>query len=390
MRLLRYGITTDKWHIDNYHGRSAPFYAILSHTWGPEDEEVTYEDIQSSTSSGLVKKLGYEKLNFTRSKAAEDGLIYYWIDTCCIKKSDSTELQRSLNSMFYWYQQAARCYVWLADVSSHDYVSERLPWKTAFSKSKWFRRGWTLQELIAPKSLMFYSKEGRLLGDKESLADTLAAVTGVPTTALLGADLSRFSKQTRLSWADRRLTKVPEDAAYSLIGIFGVTLPMLYADGDYESRKRAALNELDMVVGREAARAGKVKDVVRIGGASWEDLKVLSKRQLGELDGVLDEYIERLLRKTDMPTNMSSAGRMDHRARSGQARYWAEATLQMILGKFGVDYDHTAHYIEGQFDSRTASKRARIQRLEGAWHTLGLTAVRTVIDLKIWMEKWKA
>lgn len=124
MRLLRYGITTNKWHIEDFHNRNVPFYAILSHTWGAADEEVTFERIKNANTS---KSCEFVKLDFTREKAAEDGLIYYWIDTCCIKKSDRTELQRSLNSMFFWYQRAARCYVWLEDVSNEDYVSERIP-----------------------------------------------------------------------------------------------------------------------------------------------------------------------------------------------------------------------------------------------------------------------
>ncbi|KAF3037795.1 hypothetical protein E8E12_005066 [Didymella heteroderae] len=120
----------------------------------------------------------------------------------------------------------------------------------------------------------YMSREGRRLGDKKSLVDTLAAVTGVPSTALLGADLSRFSKEARLSWARKRSTKVPEDAAYSLIGIFGVTLPLLYADGNNADRKRAALFELDVVIERAAKKSNRPADLVRNGGVSWEDLGV--------------------------------------------------------------------------------------------------------------------
>ncbi|KAF9700714.1 hypothetical protein EKO04_001298 [Ascochyta lentis] len=393
MRLLRYGISTDKWYVENFHGKAVPFYGILSHTWGPEDEEVTLESIQDAGTFYRRKKPSYEKLHFTRYKAAEDGLFYFWIDTCCIKRSDSTELQRSLNSMFYWYQRAARCYVYLEDVSEHDFVEEQYPWKTAFSKSKWFKRGWTLQELIAPKSVVFYSKEGKPLGDKQSLVETLAVVTGVPTTALLGGNLSRFSKQARLSWADGRVTKIPEDAAYSLIGIFGVTLPMFYADGDYEVRKRAALEELDLTIDRASSRAGKPQDVVRIGGACWDDLKILDKTRLEQLDWELSAYAVWLFGEVELPLDTSPAARLRCKEVTGDQRFWAEQKLQGLLGEFGVGYDHSAHYRNHQqegLDMWIAPNIAKVQRLESAWHSCGPTAARTLIDLKVWLGKWKA
>jgi|SRR5690242_4077605 len=388
MRLLCYNYSAQKWQIEDFHGKRVPFYAILSHTWGPHDGIVTFETLQRPNMIRPTTLLSWTKLEFTRDKAAEDGLSYFWIDTCCIKKSDSTELQRSLNSMFYWYQRAVRCYVWLEDVFAEDETSGEMPWKKAFEGSRWFRRGWTLQELIAPKSVVFYSNDGKRLGDKQELAATLSAVTGIPTTALLGADLARFSKEKRLSWADGRVTKVPEDAAYSLIGIFGVTLPMLYADGNYARRKQAALDELDIVVERTYSRKGKPQDVVRIGGASFEDLRNLNHRQLRDLDVGLNKYIKWLDAKIDIPEDQTSEQLLRSRMvkGNGYARFEVEEKLQTLLKSHGVGYEFEAHCNQPEpFDIHNASAYDKLRWLEDAWHIFGYVATRTVLDIKIWI-----
>src|SRR6266480_4020995 len=142
-----------------------PPYAILSHTW-KDGEEVSLEDLIDGTGKD---KAGYDKIRFCRKQAAHDGLRYFWVDTCCIDKSNNTELAEAINSMFRWYQDAARCYVYLSDVSVGSSVGDdefARRWKTAFKKSRWFTRGWTLQELIAPVSVEFFSVEGERLGDK--------------------------------------------------------------------------------------------------------------------------------------------------------------------------------------------------------------------------------
>ncbi len=144
-----------------------PRYAILSHTWGDESEEVTFEDMVEGSGRG---KVGYEKIKFCGKEAAKGGLKYFWVDSCCIKKSSDAELSESLNSMFRWYQRAAKCYVFLSDVSTRKRKrGDENTWEQAFRKSRWFTRGWTLQELLAPASVEFFSKEGNRLGDKLSL-----------------------------------------------------------------------------------------------------------------------------------------------------------------------------------------------------------------------------
>ncbi|CZR66030.1 uncharacterized protein PAC_15930 [Phialocephala subalpina] len=200
-----------------------PPYAILSHTWGEDDDEVTFQDLMQSAGEN---KTGYRKIQFCEKQAAKDGLKYIWIDTCCIDKSNSTELGEAIISMFHWYGKANKCYVYLPDVSAHG--SE---WKSAFRKSRWFTRGWTLQELIAPSSVEFFSKEGEQLGDKISLGQEIYEITGVPIGALQGEPLSLFSISERVSWARNRETKRAEDGAYSLTGIFGIYMSPMYGEG---------------------------------------------------------------------------------------------------------------------------------------------------------------
>ncbi|KAI9857277.1 MAG: hypothetical protein M1813_008315 [Trichoglossum hirsutum] len=215
-----------------------PPYAILSHTWGSDDEEVTFNDLTNGTGKN---KPGYRKIRFCRKQAANDGLQFFWVDTCCIDKSSSAELSEAINSMFNWYQDAAKCYVYLADVSvstsdGDDKFSWR--WKPAFKKSRWFTRGWTLQELIAPISVEFFSVEGERLGDKKSLEQTLHKITGIATQALLGCPLSYFSTDERMLWAAKRRTKREEDAVYSLLGIFNIHMSLIYGEGYQKALSR--------------------------------------------------------------------------------------------------------------------------------------------------------
>ena len=170
-------------------------YAILSHTW--EGEEVSFEDLQNGT-----KKAGYEKILFCAKQARRDGLQYFWVDTCCIDKSNSTELAEAINSMFRWYRDATKCYVYLRDVSrpqSYSADGSNEDWVSIFRKSEWFRRGWTLQELITPASVDFFYKKGELLGNKASLERHICEVTGIPASALRGSPLSDLSVAERLS-----------------------------------------------------------------------------------------------------------------------------------------------------------------------------------------------
>lgn len=206
-------------------------YAILSHTWGDDDQEVNYRDLREG--SGRTK-VGYRKIQFCGKQAALDGLRYFWVDTCCIDKSNSAELQETINSMFRWYRKSTKCYVFMSDIWINDddqIHSFSKSWEQAFRESRWFTRGWTLQELIAPLSVEFYCSNGKLLGDKKTLEEPLSEITGIAIRALQGAPLSEFTVKERMSWAENRLTKREEDKAYSLLGIFDVYIPLIYGEG---------------------------------------------------------------------------------------------------------------------------------------------------------------
>ncbi|KAI0412493.1 HET-domain-containing protein [Xylaria grammica] len=237
MRLLKLrddGSFHPKWFSED----KVPPYAILSHTWGAgEDDEVTLNDLNDGTANN---KRGFQKLQFCGKQAKSDNLHYFWVDTCCINKQDLTELTTAINSMFRWYQNAARCYVYLSDVSvrTQDGQFNHIEWDSAFHNSQWFRRGWTLQELLAPKIVDFYTRDSIRLGDKSSLKQKIAEITGIPLKALQGQILSRFSIEERFSWAGQRQTTKPEDKAYSLLGVFGVFLPLIYGEGQSSSMRR--------------------------------------------------------------------------------------------------------------------------------------------------------
>ncbi|KAH9205195.1 NACHT domain-containing protein, partial [Leptodontidium sp. 2 PMI_412] len=205
---------------------AVPKYAILSHTWG--EEEVTLADLQDGTGT---TKAGYEKIRFCAQQATRDSLRYFWIDTCCIDKSNSAELAKAINSMFRWYRMSTKCYVYLSDVSRTAVNTDVLAWESAFRKSRWFTRGWTLQELIAPTSVEFFSREAKRIGSKSSLEQQIHEITGISISALQGARLSQFDDKDRFSWVEHRQTKVEEDKAYSLLGIFDVQMPVRYGEG---------------------------------------------------------------------------------------------------------------------------------------------------------------
>jgi hypothetical protein len=216
-----------------------PAYAILSHTWGRDDEEVNYRDLMDGTGE---EKIGYMKIRFCAEQAKRDGLGYYWVDTCCIDKSDPIEVQRSINSMFRWYRDATRCYVYLQDIAivggeRNDQQSD-LAWHPAFRAHRWFTRGWTLQELLAPVSVDFFTEKGQRLGDKLSLVQQIHEATGIPTEALQDNRLDQFDVEERFRWAEKRETTYEEDWAYSLLGIFGVFMLPNYGEGkEYAVRR---------------------------------------------------------------------------------------------------------------------------------------------------------
>jgi archaellum biogenesis ATPase FlaH len=236
MRLLKYeedGSLT----ITSFDDDAIPPYAILSHTWGADTEEVTFAEVVNANGQ---HKIGYEKIRFCGEQARKDGLQYFWVDTCCIDKTDQAELSTAIRSMFRWYQNATKCYVYLPDVLANEQRSDEMfaqPWEPAFRSSRWFTRGWTLQELLAPSKVEFFTQEGEMLGDKTSLTPLISKITGIPPQVLRGT-LAQFDIEERLRWRGNRKTKLEEDMAYSLSGICDVDIAPVYGEGEKEAFRR--------------------------------------------------------------------------------------------------------------------------------------------------------
>ncbi|KAE9375134.1 HET-domain-containing protein [Stipitochalara longipes BDJ] len=203
-------------------GSTRPKYAILSHTWG--SEEVTLQEMQGNTN--LIRhKSGFSKIRDSCDQARRDQYDYVWVDTCCIDKTSSTELAEAINSMYQWYKDSAVCYAYLADVrNSPDVISQ-------FRRSRWFTRGWTLQELLAPSRIKFFDCNWSDIGNKADYMKEISEITGIDLYALAGGDLQNLSVARRMSWAASRQTTRLEDIAYCLLGIFQISMPLLYGEG---------------------------------------------------------------------------------------------------------------------------------------------------------------
>lgn len=288
MRLLN--VNVQHLELTEFFGDNIPPYAILSHTWG--DDEVTFQDLHRGQ---YEHKLGFGKIQYTRQQAKRDGLQWCWVDTCCIDKSSSAELSEAINSMFSWYARARVCYAYLADVCGQAFLDQRggaqphveeifetyeivclasrveaqprveqrrwfdaelhnetttvlsllelsdqgssTPDATtgvAFCDSRWFRRGWTLQELIAPRRLKFFSRSWEPLGERDE--EQLYAVVECTGLSPVVFGNPRALRETpvaqRMSWMAHRQTTRKEDEAYCLLGIFGVHMPLLYGEAD--------------------------------------------------------------------------------------------------------------------------------------------------------------
>ncbi|KAH7358237.1 heterokaryon incompatibility protein-domain-containing protein [Plectosphaerella cucumerina] len=262
MRLLH----TRTYQLETFLGTDIPPYAILSHTWG--QDEFVFEDLKVPIADQLDNpKRGLRKVLQSCALAIKDGLDYVWVDTCCIDKSSSAELSEAINSMFAWYRDSSNCYVWLEDVTLGEGAQGRLG---DFDASNWFRRGWTLQELIAPHGVAFYDSKWNLIDDRYSLAGRISKLTHIKQEILQrrhkgceeeknvllrifnedprcsscgGKDNLRFylwktPTAARMGWASRRRTCRAEDEAYSLLGLFDVNMPLLYGEGRDKAFRR--------------------------------------------------------------------------------------------------------------------------------------------------------
>lgn len=227
MRLLN----TTTYVLEEFFEKDIPPYAILSHRW--EAEEVIYRDLDSSRSHRHIpyEKRGWSKISGCCKQALEDKYAWVWIDSCCIDKASSAELSEAINSMFSWYQKAGTCYAYLSDVGRQDakqYTKNPELANKEFRESKWFTRGWTLQELLAPESLMFFDYAWKVIGSKKNLTELVRLASGIE-------DLQNFelaSIAQKFSWAAKRETTRVEDRAYSLLGLFGINMPPIYGEGE--------------------------------------------------------------------------------------------------------------------------------------------------------------
>ncbi|KAK3316914.1 heterokaryon incompatibility protein-domain-containing protein [Apodospora peruviana] len=218
-----------------------PPYAILSHTWG--SEEVSFQDMEQHLPS-LETKEGYQKIKKTcfLAQNEESPIDWVWVDTCCIDKRSSAELTESINSMFRWYKQATVCYAHLSDWAPMrtqiDQRGSTSRLEASFANCRWFTRGWTLQELIAPADVLFYDSAWEKRGSKMSLVQQISEITGIEKDMLLGlSSVSDYSVAARMSWAAERHTTRVEDVAYCLFGIFDVNMPLIYGEGNKAFRR---------------------------------------------------------------------------------------------------------------------------------------------------------
>jgi hypothetical protein len=218
--------------LKHFQDETKPPYAILSHTWDSIEDEVSFADFQDLAISR--KKVGFKKIAFMCNEAKSAGIDYAWVDTCCIDKSSSAELSEAINSMFQWYNKAEICYAYLSDT---ELALGNDP-EELLKNSRWFTRGWTLQELLAPSFVIFFDLNWCRIGDKVSYHKTISYITGIDDAVLL--DPSKVFGEpyaTCMFWAAKRETTRPEDIAYCLMGIVGVHMPLLYGEGKRAFRR---------------------------------------------------------------------------------------------------------------------------------------------------------
>ncbi|KAJ5740376.1 hypothetical protein N7493_000248 [Penicillium malachiteum] len=250
-------INTKTLELEEFMDSQMPNYAILSHTWSTN--EVSFQEMQGLSSeeraaltsnsdtevaAQTTPSTGYAKIKYTCQRARRAYMKYVWVDTCCIDKTSSAELSEAINSMMRWYENSEVCYAYLADVPLGVDLESK---ESAFAKCRWLTRGWTLQELLAPKRLFFLASDWSHLCSRERVSILIGNITGVPLSLLgprepdsysaacdysLKAALNKFSIAKRMSWASRRMTSRKEDTAYCLLGVFGINMPLLYGEGE--------------------------------------------------------------------------------------------------------------------------------------------------------------
>ena len=220
-------INTNTGLLEHFVGAAIPKYATLSHTWSTD--EVTFEEISLPSSRS---KNGYRKITMTCQLATQAGLQYAWLDTACINKLSSAELTEAINSMFRWYERSEFCVAYLEDLPAGASLDVHL------SRCRWFTRGWTLQELIAPNDVRFYDQDWNFRGSKQDLVGYLTFITGIDKAVLqMQRPLSSITVARKFFWAAHRQTTRFEDTAYCLLGMFDINMPLLYGEEEKAFRR---------------------------------------------------------------------------------------------------------------------------------------------------------
>ncbi len=221
--------------VEEFVNGSTPRYAILSHTWDRYD--ITFQDLRDRA-EGRESSREYDdrKLVGLCKQTILDGLTHAWLDSCCIDKSSSASVSEAINSMFDWFANSTCCYAYLSDVDMEMIHTEGV--ERTIRTSRWFTRGWTLPELIAPRRLVFFTRDWTEIGTKSQLAGEISRITRIHSDVLSHKrSVTSYSVATRMSWAaDRHTTRI-EDMAYCLMGLFGISMPLLYGEGKRAFRR---------------------------------------------------------------------------------------------------------------------------------------------------------
>lgn len=224
-------------------------YAIISHVWmdpgNDYQNEIMIDELKDWKDCSTRKKRGADKIRGAclaarqwsdRRKTWEPEakeISHIWLDSCCINQRDQAEVSMSINSMCRWYKEATVCLVYLSDVRFSPRGAVNL------SLCRWLRRGWTLQELIASETVEFFDTDWKSLGSKSSLRNHLSTITGINEEVLANPSrVGKVSVAQRMSWASKRETRIEEDSAYCLMGLFGVQMPTLYGEGKERAFRR--------------------------------------------------------------------------------------------------------------------------------------------------------
>ena len=299
-------INTETLTLKQFYDTDLPKYAILSHCWG--DEEVSFSDLSRNVA---LEGAGLTKIRQSCRLAVNDGYEWIWIDTCCIDKSSSAELSEAINSMFRWYQNAEICYAYISDAKGDEPES--------FQHSRWFTRGWTLQELLAPRQVKFFDTDWKMIGDRDQVTGEIAAATGINfidpfcgqswTDGWTGICIAK-----KMSWVAKRETSRPEDIAYCLLGLFDINMPLLYGEGAMKAFRRLQLAILNTTDDESIFAWGPLKDTADTKDADHHPTEA-KETPAGRLTGLLapspkhfaamiqNEYHERSERAPWMMTN---------------------------------------------------------------------------------------